>query len=92
MKSDKGIKIRIEHNVPLNRTAKGIEKYPRIKEAAGQITDGDSILFESYYHAAALAKYLKNLGFKITPIRTVRDEKGDRLGWRVWAFKKEDAK
>ena len=88
MKSDKTLKIRIQHNIPINIEGRGAIKYPKIKEAAGQMKHGDSVLFESYYHAAALAKYLKDLGF-ITPIRTIRDYKGDREGWRTWAFNKE---
>lgn len=89
MKSDSGIKLKIEKDIPIARGLKGINKYPRIKAIAEKMQDRDSVIFDSYYHAAALGKYLKDLGF-IAPIRTIRDDKGEREGWRVWAIKKED--
>lgn len=89
MKSDSGIKLKIEKNVPITRGLSGINKYPRIKAMAEKMAHTDSMIFESYYHAAALSKYLKDLGF-VSPVRIIRNDKGDREGWRCWAFNKED--
>lgn len=82
-------KILIEHNVPLRKKGKGEAKYPTIWDASGQMQQGDSVLFEDWYHAQALASYLKARGFWAT-VRVCRREDGKRLGWRVWKIQKSE--
>lgn len=83
--------VRIEKDVPMPIREHGRVKYPAIKLASLKMKNGHSVLFENYYHAAALQKYLKDRGFQ-APMRVIRDSIGERQGWRVWALNHGGAK
>lgn len=78
-------KIKIERGVTLPIKEAGFAKYPKIFQASCKMKHGESVLFEVYYHASALSNYLKQRRM-IAPIRVIRDEAGERVGWRVWAL------
>lgn len=84
-------KIKIEQGIPVQGRSPFGPKYLKLYEAAAKMKDGDSVLLKDYYHASALNSYLRSLHFK-APIRIIRDAKGQRLGWRVWALKQERVK
>ena len=78
-------KVKIEKGVTIPLKEAGFCKYPKIFQASRKMKHGDSCLFETYYHASALSSYLKQRRL-IAPIRVIRDDTGERQGWRVWAL------
>lgn len=85
MKNKEPNKIKIESGITIPIKEAGFRKYPKIYASSLKMKHGNSVLFDNYYHAVALSSYLKERRF-IAPIRVIREDNGNRKGWRVWAL------